>query len=205
MLAVSLLCLDLMAWSPADLYKPRNRAQHDILEQRLADVGVHAGIQAFLHVLGVGVGAHGDDGHSPGTGLPAGADGPGRGVAVHDRHHQVHQNRIAARRVGGKGAHGALAVKRLDDLGPGAFQHELGDLHVQLVILDNQQALAVQVGGGFLLRPGGGRVVVYGKRQRDGKAITISAIMLIPFLSCTTCLPYADIHWMTVFILALKK
>ena len=80
--------------------------------------------------------------------LPAGADGPGRGVAVHDRHHQVHQNRIAARRVGGKGAHGALAVKRLDDLGPGAFQHELGDLHVQLVILDNQQALAVQVGGG---------------------------------------------------------
>ena len=71
-----------MAWSPADLYKPCNRAQHDILEQRLADVGVHAGIQAFLHVLGVGVGAHGDDGHSPGTGLPAGADGPGRGVAV---------------------------------------------------------------------------------------------------------------------------
>ena len=136
-------------------------------------MGVHAGIQAFLHVLGVGVGAHGDDGHSPGTGLPAGADGPGRGVAVHDRHHQVHQNRIVARRVGGKGAHGALAVKRLDDLGPGAFQHELDDLHVQLVILDNQQALAVQVGGGFLLRPGGGRVVVYGKRQRDSKAAAL--------------------------------
>ena len=29
-------------------------------------------------------------------------------------------------------------------------------------------ANAVQVGGGFLLRPGGGRVVVYSKRQRDG-------------------------------------
>ena len=136
-------------------------------------MGVHAGIQAFLHVLGVGVGAHGDDGHSPGTGLPAGADGFGRGVAVHDRHHQVHQDRIVARRVGGKGVYGALAVKRLDDLGPGAFQHELDDLHVQLVILDHQQALAVQVGGGFLLRPGGGRVVVDGKRQRDGKAAAL--------------------------------
>ena len=55
------LRLDRMAWFPADLHKPCNRAQHDILEQRLADVGVHAGIQAFLHVLGVGVGAHGKE------------------------------------------------------------------------------------------------------------------------------------------------
>ena len=31
----------------------------------------------------------------------------------------------------------------------------------------------MQVGGGFLLRPGGGRVVVYGKRQRDGKAAAL--------------------------------
>ena len=73
-----------MAWFPAGLHKPRNRAQHDILEQRFADVGVHAGIQAFLHVLGVGVGAHGDDGHSPGTGLPAGAGAAaGGGFTLH--------------------------------------------------------------------------------------------------------------------------
>ena len=61
---------------------------------RLGYVGVHAGFQAFAHVLLEGVACHRDDGDACGIGAVEGAYGPGSGQAVHLRHRHVHENGV---------------------------------------------------------------------------------------------------------------
>ena len=61
------------------------RFLHSIDIQRLCNVGIHAGIQAFLNILGKGIGRQGDDGDGSGIRTGQGADGLGRRQPVHHR------------------------------------------------------------------------------------------------------------------------
>jgi hypothetical protein len=61
---------------------------------RLGQVVVHAGGQAFFGVAALGVGRHRHQRRAPADGLLEGADVGGRFVAVHLRHAAIHQDQV---------------------------------------------------------------------------------------------------------------
>lgn len=62
--------------------------------QRLGNVLIHADRLGGLHILGKGVGGHGDNRHTLAVIARAAADGAGRVVAVHPRHLNVHEHHV---------------------------------------------------------------------------------------------------------------
>ena len=62
--------------------------------QRLGDVLIHADRLGGLHILGKGVGGHGDNRHTLAVIARAAADGAGRVVAIHPRHLNVHEHHV---------------------------------------------------------------------------------------------------------------
>jgi len=115
-------------------------------------VPVHAGVEAFLHVVGEGVCGHGDYGHGFGIRPVQPADGPGRLIAVHYRHADIHEDSVVI-------AHGRRfksfcpCLSFIRDLnGHAVFRQQgFGDFLVQRVILTKQYVAAVQT----LAVPGG--------------------------------------------------
>ena len=108
-------------------------------------MGVHAGFQAFAHVLLEGVACHRDDGDACGIGAVEGAYGPGSGQAVHLRHRHVHEDGVeGSGGVCGKRLHRLRAIA--DDRHVRAFvlHDRCGDFSVQVVVLDQQQAATLQ-------------------------------------------------------------
>ena len=122
------------------------------------------------HVIGKSVGAHGHDGHAHRVGAVHGADDARGLVAVHVRHHDVHEHQIErARCGGGERIHGLAPIGRGGNVRAGLVKHELRDLAVQFVVLYQQDgharkrdvALLVQLFVALLC------VEVDDQRQRD--------------------------------------
>ena len=108
---------------------------------RLGDVVVHAGVDAAFAIAAHRVGGHRDDGQF--TPVRQAADRAGRRDAVHDRHLHVHEHDVVI--VGRRLRH---HVERDGAVG-GKFNNETGlaeqfggDLLVQIVVLDKQDAAA---------------------------------------------------------------
>ena len=75
----------------------------------LADVVVHAGIDAFLLFMHHGMRRHGNDRQF--TAIVQQANRTGRGETIHDRHLNVHENQIEAFRRGRNQVECRLSVR----------------------------------------------------------------------------------------------
>ena len=114
---------------------------------------VHAGFPRGYLVLGECARGHGDDGNRGGVGPVHRANLARRRIAVHPRHHHVHQYRVDL-------AWGALrerfnrlpAVACCGDGRAFPFEQEVRDFHVQLVVLGQKNAQAVDGCGRSLFR-----------------------------------------------------
>ena len=119
-------------------------------------MGVHARVQRLLHVVGVGVGGQRHDGRGLRVGARQLADGARGLVTVHHGHHGVHEHGVEALRLAfGEQLHGLLAVLRLLEGRPALSEHLGQDDAVDLVVLGNQVAPALEhlgVGGALLIR-----------------------------------------------------
>ena len=148
--------------------------------QRLDETAIHADPMAGLGALVGGLCRHGEDGDGGGVGPVEGADGPGRLEAVHHRHHHIHEDGlIPARRTGGKALHGFPAVPCLVHRCALTGELELGHLHVDVVVLHQQDVHPVQppVVGGFGLGLCGG-VLVQQEGQLDGEGSPLPRLAL---------------------------
>ena len=108
---------------------------------------VHAAFHGAAAILIEGVGGHGKDRDPGQSGVFQRADLPGGGIAIHDRHLNIHQHQIIAARRGGAyffHRYGTV-VSRIDPeaILPSNF---LRDLAVQLVVLHQQDLPALEVG-----------------------------------------------------------
>lgn len=113
---------------------------------RLGDVSVHACSQRGLFVLLEGVGGNGDNRQLCQTFIRQCADLLGRFVAVHNGHLDIHENQVI---ITGCGLlhhfHSDGAVIGLLGDDAGLLKDGDGDFAVQLVVLNDQQALALEV------------------------------------------------------------
>ena len=137
---------------------------------------VHAGFVGTAAVFHKGVGSHGQDGDTARVGAVQLADGPGGLVAVHHRHHHVHDDGIkGAGGAGGKLVQRVLPVDGLCHRDTGVLQHKHGDLYVQFVVLGQQYVHALRrggrQGGGFLYPRGSAGVDGKGNRDAVGRAL----------------------------------
>lgn len=109
--------------------------------QRLGDVLIHADRLGGLHILGKGVGGHGDNRHTLAVIARAAADGAGRVVAIHPRHLNVHEHHVVIS-VGAvsQTIHRLNAVPRAIDRQPAHFQQFCGNLGIELIVLYQQHA-----------------------------------------------------------------
>lgn len=119
---------------------PEDSSQHRQL-QRLGDVLIHADRLGGLHILGKGVGGHGDNRHTLAVIARAAADGAGRVVAVYPRHLNVHEYHVVIS-VGAvsQTIHRLNAVSRAIDRQPAYFQQFCGNLGIELIVLCQQHA-----------------------------------------------------------------
>ena len=65
---------------------------------RFRQVGVHAGRDAFFRIFIESIRRHGDDGDGFRIRSRKAANDPCRGHAVHDRHHDIHEDGIEGTR-----------------------------------------------------------------------------------------------------------
>ena len=104
---------------------------------------VHAGPESLLHILRKGIGRHGNDGKLIGIGGMKLPDGPGRLVAVHHRHLDIHKDHIeVAIAAFFQKLHCLLSVDNGLCLYTKVLQEGLGDLPVKLVILRQKSSEA---------------------------------------------------------------
>ena len=114
------------------------------------DVGVHARGAGGGDVLGKGVGRHGDDGHLARVRPPQGADAARGLAAVHHRHLHVHEDGVEGESLRLSEALDSLrTVPSLRDGHAVHLQKLGGDLHVDFVVLGQQDALALEGEGLF--------------------------------------------------------
>ncbi len=146
-------------------------------------MAVHAAAPRLTDVLRHGVGGHGDNGNGRQRLIGQGAYGPGRVVAVHDGHLDVHEHGVV---VSGPGArhpvHGLLAVDDRIDLEAGVVKYHLGYFAVDGVVFGQQDAHALEVhvavdavagrGAGLLGRPAVGK----GDAQREARSLARRAL-----------------------------
>ena len=67
--------------------------------QRLGEIAVHSGLHSRAHILVKGVGCHSNDRHIGNGRVVQRADGPGGRIAVHHRHHDIHEHQIDETRL----------------------------------------------------------------------------------------------------------
>ena len=67
--------------------------------QRLGEIAVPSGLHSRAHILVKGVGCHGNDRHIGNDRVVQRADGPGGRIAVHHRHHDIHEHQIDETRL----------------------------------------------------------------------------------------------------------
>ena len=130
------------------------------ISRGFAGVGVHAAGQGFLAVLLKGVGGEGDDRHGARVVAAQIADFPGRRQAVHDRHENIHEDDVEVlRRAGREAFHRFFSVTGRFDAEPAGLELLAGDLHVELVVLNQKKVFSPEIKEVFL-RPFFGRVSV---------------------------------------------
>ena len=140
---------------------------------------IHTGFFRFQPILGESICRHGDNGDRfcvrpvKRTNLPRGL------IAIHDRHQDIHKDGVKfAGRTLCKEGDGLPAVPRLRDRGTLVLDQELGNFHVQLIILDQQdmQPADGPRRGGRLGRMAGGLCVdLKGNRDYKGRAYALRA------------------------------
>lgn len=106
---------------------------------------VHARLTRKPTVVGKGVGAHGDNRRGRGI-LAIECSNLTRGLkAIDTGHHDVHQHRVVlVRRARGKHLDGRLAILSMRHDGTGTAERKLRDLGIQIVILYEQNAQALE-------------------------------------------------------------
>ena len=121
-------------------------------------MAVHAAGQHQVHIFLEGIGGQGDDGHGAGVGPVHGANGLGRGIAVHFGHLQIHQNQVVEilGRLGEHG-HGFRSVTRLVNIQTQMRELLNDDDAVDFHVIRQQNALAreldrTRAGPGFFFR-----------------------------------------------------
>ena len=117
----------------------------------------HAGVSGFLAVFDPRVRGDGDDGQIDQTDLLAN-DARGR-VAVHDRHLNVHQHGVETRFGRAQPLDSGESVACNHHLGPGAREHQLDHVLVELIVFGHEQTQAREAPVGFLWRGQHRRVV----------------------------------------------
>ena len=123
-----------------------------------AEVGVHAGGDAVLAVLGHDIGGEGNDGQALAVAAPALelADAAGGSEAVHDGHLAIHQDGVV---VGlGNAFQGFGAVVGDGDEGRELLQGALGDALIYGVVFDQENVSAAEGGVDLRSRSGMGFV-----------------------------------------------
>jgi hypothetical protein len=114
----------------------------------LGRVAVHPGRKAAGDVLLIGVCRHRDNRNLPASAALHGPDRRGRLIPVHDRHVDIHQDRVEFPVAGGREQiHALLAVFRANDSDAPAAQNGAGDLCVDGIVLDQQNFLSGKIKG----------------------------------------------------------
>ena len=115
-----------------------------LLVNRLYQILVHSRKAACLLVLVEGFCRHGDDGDALRIVSLQGSDGAGCRKAVHHGHHQIHQDkRIDPLRRLAELLDSLVPIPRLFDGCARFLQVELGNFHVDLVVLGNEDVHAL--------------------------------------------------------------
>ena len=119
-------------------------------------------------VLGKGARGHGDDRHICGIGTIQAPD-PARGlVAVHVRHHDVHQDRIDRPGLALlKDLHGLAPVPGLGNARAPLLEQKMRDLHVEFVILGNEDVEPLDRRGLVTALLNGGLLIALVDRKRQ--------------------------------------
>ena len=134
---------------------------------------VHARLTRKPAIVGKGVGAHGDNRRGRGI-LTIERSNPTRGLkAIDTGHHDIHQHHVVlVRRARGKHLDGRLTILSMRHDGTGAGERKLCNLGIQVVILYEQNAqalerIAISRVHAHSLRNLGALALL--KRQTDGK------------------------------------
>ena len=107
---------------------------------------VHTGLQAGAAIFLEGIGRHGDNGDRRCIGPIHHADPPCGFQPVHDRHHNIHQDKVELPRCGFcKNFHSLSAVSGLCRGDALIGQQCLGNFDVQLVVFHKQRFSPGQV------------------------------------------------------------
>ena len=108
---------------------------------------VHAGIQRSLHILCKGIRCHRNNRNLQGIGaIYESADRRSGLIAVHLRHHDVHQDDIkGSRRILRKGVNCLPSVRRPGHVSAQPLQLNRGNLRVQVIVLRQQNLYAREV------------------------------------------------------------
>ena len=140
---------------------------------------IHTGFFRFQPILGESICRHGDNGDRFCVRPVKRANLPRGLIAIHDRHQDIHKDGVKfAGRTFCKEGDGLLAVPRLRDRGTLVLYQELGNFHVQLIILDQQdmQPADGPRRGGRLGRMAAGLCVdLKGNRDYKGRAYALRA------------------------------
>ena len=145
-------------------------------------MSVHTGGQRVFDVFGKSVGSHGNDRDRRCLWMLADADSFGCFVTVHDRHLNVHQDRVeAARRGSSKEFYTLRAIFSNGNSCSCFFQDQFCYFLIDRMIFYQQKRLAckVKVGaagelGRFFYRDGGSSIKM--QRQRDGKGSAFAVL-----------------------------
>ena len=149
-----------------------NRRVQPVGFDRFDEVGVHADAEAFLEILAERVRGHCDDRDRLCVRIFVHLPDPARRLeSVHDRHQDVHQNQIEAAFVLPEAVDGFLAVRGRYDVHALAAEELFADLQVDLVVVNEKDAPAVQIRQLDARAAGWSLLFVrQWHRQRDGDA-----------------------------------
>lgn len=132
--------------------------------KRLGEMFVHAAFMALFDVVLKGVCGHGEDGDDRSITAGETADLPARFIAVHDGHHDIHENEvIVAKGRFAEGFDGFDAILTGGDFHAFFFEEEDCDLAVQLIVFDEEDVKTGE-GDGAL-----GRFFLFLRHMVDGE------------------------------------
>lgn len=165
------------------LFKARSQSLIQLLRvDRFGNVSVHTGGQRVFDVFGKSVGSHGNDRDRCCLWMLAAADSFGCFVTVHDRHLNVHQDRVEAARHGSSKEF--YTLRTIFSNGNSCscfFQNQFGYFLIDWMIFYQQKRLACKVkvvcaGGRDRFFWGNGGSSIKMQRQGDGKGSALAVL-----------------------------
>lgn len=139
--------------------------------KRLGEMLVHAALMALFDVVLKGICGHGEDGDERSITAGEASDPPARLIAVHDRHHDIHENEvIVAKGRFAECLDSFRAIFTGGDLHAFFFKEIEYDLAVQLIVLDEEDVKTGEGDGSFARCFRFLRRMVDGEGNGDGEA-----------------------------------